>query len=358
MAHTDLVAVVDEGAPWHGKNEGEGHLHLVGVKVAAQALHVVVARRDAHEALAVSELHVAAVGCHELARVAFAFTAEERVRLLRTVLGAPEEIHVVRRTELQQEVHMETRADGLVGLAPLRDHHRLGVALVQEGAHILPEGDRGLLAGVVLNERAGHVDAEAVAAAIEPERHDVLHGLTGGKRLGAVDRALPRFSDLSKAVVERRLEGKEVHRHGAVALGDAGPHVAAGELVLLGLAGRLEPRMFNGGVPRHKVEKDVHVAGVCLGKEALKILVGAVARRHLAVVRHVVAGIAKGRRKARVEPQRIAAQLAHVVELLDNTGDIADAVGVGVVEALRIDLVKHRVVKPAAHKRSFVAGGT
>ena len=282
------------------------------------------------------------------------------------MLRAPEEVHVVRGAELQQEVHMEARADGLVGLAPLRDQHRLGIALVKIGAHVLPEGDRRLLVRVVLDERARHINAKAVCAPFEPERHDVLHGLAGRERLGAVDRALPRLVDLGEAIVEGRLEGKEVDAHRTVALRDAAqhavdaahvhrrpdiiiPHVAAGELILAGAAGLLEPGVLDGGVPGHEVEQHVHAAPVARFKQADEVVVGAVARGHAAVIRHIVAGVAKGRDKTGVEPEGVYPELLQIVELLDDAGDIADAVVVGVVETLRIDFVEDGTVKPRVH---------
>ena len=76
---------------------------------------------------------------------------------------------------MQQKIHVEAARDRAVGLSPFGDQNGGGVFPVEEGAHILPQGDRALLFRVVLDKRTRHIHAEAVAAEPQPEAHDVFH---------------------------------------------------------------------------------------------------------------------------------------------------------------------------------------
>ena len=168
-----------------------------------------------------------------------------------------------------------------------------------------------------------------------------------------------------EAVVEGRLGAEIVDHVVAVALADAAHHavfgrcvpdglgedVAVGELALSRLFRLEEPRMLIGGVTGHEVEQDADALGVSRLKEPHQVPVGAVAGSDLFVVADVVARVHERGVIDGIEPDRVAAQLLHIVELLDNTLDVADAVAVGIVEALRIDLIEHRVVEPVWHSK-------
>ena len=82
------------------------------------------------------------------------------------------------------------------------------------------------------------------------------------------------------------------------------------------------------------------------------VVVGAVARRDAQVVGHVVARVDERRREARVEPDRVDAQRAQVVEVVDHAAEVADAVAVGVGERLGVDLVQHGIGQPVVHGRT------
>jgi len=105
-----------------------------------------------------------------------------------------------------------------------------------------------------------------------------------------------------------------------------------------------------------EIEADPDPAAPRLLEEAHQIGVRPVARSHPVVVRHVVSGILKRRDEAGVQPYRIHAELAQVVELPDDAGDVADAVAVGVVEALRIDLIEDGVFQPLRSRVSSHGG--
>ena len=90
-----------------------------------------------------------------------------------------------------------------------------------------------------------------------------------------------------------------------------------------------------------EIEADLHAAGVGFGKEADEIGVGAVAGIDVVKIGDVVAGVAHGRDETRVEPDGVAAERFDVVEFLDDAGKVADAVSVGIEEALRIEFVEN-----------------
>ena len=104
--------------------------------------------------------------------------------------------------------------------------------------------------------------------------------------------------------------------------------------------------MVDGGMAGDEVDENVHPPLVRLVKETLRILIGAVARGDLLVVSYIVSGIAEGRIVPGIHPHGVAAQVFDIVEAGDHARDIADAVAVGILEGLRIDLIKHSIRKP------------
>ena len=98
---------------------------------------------------------------------------------------------------------------------------------------------------------------------------------------------------------------------------------------------------------------DVHAALVRLGKQSLEVRIGTVARRHLAVVGNIIAGILERRHETRVDPDCAASQLTDIVKLLDDARDITDPIAIGVPETLRVDLVEDGVVEPRWHGAAF-----
>ena len=90
--------------------------------------------------------------------------------------------------------------------------------------------------------------------------------------------------------------------------------------------------MLVGGVARHEVEQHVNAAGMRLVKELYQVLVRAIPRRDLLVVTHVVACIHERRVKAGVNPQGIATQFRDVVQTLDDSLQVPNAIAVRVLE--------------------------
>ena len=165
---------------------------------------------------------------------------------------------------------------------------------------------------------------------------------------------------MGETVVERRLALEEVQYIGAVAgrfTADerqsvaAGnprirPYIAVGILVAFGLAATAEPGVLLAGMARNEVEDHMHTALMCGVEQCDEVFVGAVARRHLLVVAHVIAGVLERRFEARVQPDGVAAEILDIVQFRGDSGDVADAVSVGIGEGLRIDLVEHGIGEP------------
>ena len=197
-----------------------------------------------------------------------------------------------------------------------------------------------LPAVVVLDQRIGHVHAEAVAALAQPEAHDVDHGLPrlGGR--GGVHAHLPGAFRVGESVVERGLAFEEVQHIGAVARGFAaderqavgagepriGPDVPVGVLVALRTAADAEPGVLLAGVAGDQVQQHVHAAAMGLVEQGDQVVVGAVARGDLEVVAHVVARVLEGRVEATgLIHSALQPRSPDVVELGDDAGDVADA---------------------------------
>ena len=176
-----------------------------------------------------------------------------------------------------------------------------------------------------------------------------------------VNRQLPLgMGNLGKAVVEGRLRAEIIDHIVAVALADAAHHaifrrrvpnalgknIAVGEVALLCALGSQKPRMGVGGVTRHQIEQNLHLFAVRSLKQPHQIIIGAVAGRHLVVIADVIAAVHKRRVVHGIQPNRVAAETLDIIELLNNTVDVADTVAVGIIEALRIDFIEYCVIEP------------
>ena len=125
------------------------------------------------------------------------------------------------------------------------------------------------------------------------------------------------------------------------------PPVVVGVLVVR-LAGALEPDVFVGGVVDHEVHDESHVAVVHLGEQSVEVRHRAVLFENRPVVPDVVAVVLVGRVVQRVHPDDVHAQVVEVVQSFDDALDVPDAVAVRVVEALRVYLVDERLLPPGA----------
>jgi hypothetical protein len=96
----------------------------------------------------------------------------------------------------------------------------------------------------------------------------------------------------------------------------------------------------------YQVETDFDPAPVGFTTEPIEVPVSPVARRDPAIVSHVIAGILERGHKTGVNPHRINAQPLKVIQFLNYPGDVSDAVSIGVVETLGVNLVKNGLFEP------------
>ncbi len=175
---------------------------------------------------------------------------------------------------------------------------------------------------------------------------------------------------LLKVVVEVVLAGRLVERPpGAAeaadpvvgrvpALGAVGPHVP----VPMGGGARRtgvdEPGVLVAGVVGHDVHEHPDAALPRRRDEAVEVVERAELRGDGAEVRDVVAPVRIGRDGDRREPDAVDAEPLQVVEVLDDAGDVAHAVGVAVGEGPRVDLVQDGRLPPRLVGRRHASGPT
>ena len=97
--------------------------------------------------------------------------------------------------------------------------------------------------------------------------------------------------------------------------------------------------MLVAGVVDDQVHDQPHPAAVQLRDQLVELLERAEQRVDALVVADVVAVVGLRRGVDRREPQDVDAEVAQVVQPLQDAAQVADAVAVGVLERARIDLV-------------------
>ena len=121
----------------------ESALDLSLIHISGESVHIVIARGYANQSLTLRALIAVHIFGHKHRCVTL--SAEEG-------LFIPEQVVVVGRPEVQQEVHMKAPCKTLVRLSPLGDHCGLGVFLVKKCPYVLPEGDVALLILIVFDK--------------------------------------------------------------------------------------------------------------------------------------------------------------------------------------------------------------
>ena len=284
----------------------------------------------------------------------------------RAVVGAQEPVVAVAAV-LQHKVHVKAVFQRDARFVPFADEHGFRVFGMEHIRHFPPDRTSMLFAaGVVLDQAERHIHPEPVAAHGQPEPHHVLDGLHRSAAVRVAGGFLPALVDLAVAIVQRGLALEEVQDIGAVARrfpaderhtvaareAVVGPDIPPGILVFPGPAAGPEPGVLLAGMAGHQVQQHVHVAGMGRAEQRGQVLVGAVARRHLFVVPHIIACVLERRVEAGVDPQGVAAQIPDIIQPGRDAGQIPDAVAVGIAETLRIDFVKYRVFQPLFHCRA------
>ena len=121
------------------------------------------------------------------------------------------------------------------------------------------------------------------------------------------------------------------------------------ELSVLSLrirAGLLKPLMLIGAVIDHQVHQDIHVPLLRLGDQLLHVRHGAEPGVNVVIIRDIVSLIGKGGFIDRGKPENIHSQVLQIVQLLYDSPHIPDAVAVGVVKTLRVNLIRNLVMPP------------
>ena len=286
---------------------------------------------------------------------------------LRKIWLFPEQGHIVSGAVVQKKIHVKSRLNRLLRIPPLGNQYRLRIVRVQKPAHFLPETLCTAVPRICFHKTCRHIHAETVTPQLQPERHDILEKAPPLLRLRGICRRLPRLCHISEPVIQRRLRAETVHRHSPVAVRHSPeppadpadvsrvlhhtvrPDKTLCVCILLRTAGRLKPRGFQGSMPCHQIQKDVHAAAVNFLKQLSELLIGPVARRRLIKIRHVIARVIKRGFKTGIHPDGITSQIPDIIQPSHNPPEIPDPVPVGVLEGLGVNLIKNCIVKPICH---------
>ena len=104
--------------------------------------------------------------------------------------------------------------------------------------------------------------------------------------------------------------------------------------------------MLIGGVIDDQLGDDAQPAAVGVAQEITEVLEGAVTRIDGRVMGDIVAVVPQRRGIERKKPDRRDAEILKVIELLSQAAEIADAIGVAVVERPHVGLIDDRVFVP------------
>ena len=206
----------------------------------------------------------------------------------------------------------------------------------------------------ILGKRMGHIDAEAVGAAVAPEAQSGFEVLVDlGVLPVEVGLLYSEEVQIPFAVANRLPRRAAEGRLPAVGgqLPVLAPARAEDVAVALRRAGArcercAEPFVLGRRMVGHDVHDHLHAGGVGGCSHLVEVFERAQARVHVAVVRHIISAIDKGRRVERREPDGIDAKSGQVIDLCRDARDVAKAVPVGIVEAARVHLVHYRLLPP------------
>ena len=109
---------------------------------------------------------------------------------------------------------------------------------------------------------------------------------------------------------------------------------------------REEPGMPVGGMVEHQVHEDADASLIRLPEQTVHVLQGPEDRIDIPIVRDIVAIVVLGGTEDRGEPDGVHAQCLEIVQLLDDPGQVADAVAIAVPEAAGIDLIDDPALPP------------
>ena len=190
-------------------------------------------------------------------------------------------------------------------------------------------------------------------AELQPEADDLLD-LLADPRVGHVEVGLEVVEAVvvprARLLVERPrrvLVAGEHHPLAAVGRLGLGPHVPVAVRRCRIGAGGLEPRVLVGRVVDDEVDHHPDAAVAGLVDELDEVAERAEPGVDGVEVGDVVAVVAVGAGVDRVEPDARDAEPGEVVEPVDESGEIADPVAVGVLERVDVEAVDDTVAIPA-----------
>jgi len=247
-----------------------------------------------------------------------------------------------------------TTLDGLdLGLVPQR-RPRIVERRAEPGVRV----HRGVRHRDRFDQAVGHVDPEAVDAAIEPEGQDVVEELRH-RRVGPVEVRLlggeqvqvPLFGPVrtGQAFPGRTTEHRApVGRRGIAERAASVPEVEHRPFRRTGCRRQRGPeqRVRRRAVVGDEVDQHPETQAVRGGDEGVGLLQGPEAGIDGAVVGHVVAPVGHRRGIPRAHPDRVHAEIDQIGQSRDHSGEVTLAVVVGVGEGARVDLVHHRAAPP------------
>ena len=196
------------------------------------------------------------------------------------------------------------------------------------------------------------VQAQAVDALVEPEAQEADHLVLDGSVI-EVQVGLMREEAMPEVLAGERVPGPV----GRLGVREDDPRVAVS---LIGVApdvevtewrARIPPRRLEPGVLVRRVVHDQlgdHAQATAMGgfDERLEVVEAAVGRLNVLVIRDVVAVVPQRRRVGRQQPQGSHAEVLDVVELLDQSSKVTQAIAVAVVEGLDVNLIQDGVLVP------------
>jgi len=124
------------------------------------------------------------------------------------------------------------------------------------------------------------------------------------------------------------------------------PHVPITLWVVLGAPRLLKPRVLVRRVVQHHLHDDPDIPVMCGIEKGLKILDGAVARMHRRVIRDIVSIVFKRRRIERHKPKRADPQLLQISQLLRQSGEVSNSIGIAVIKRADMQLIDNGVFVP------------
>ena len=377
VAHTDLVAVVEDRRPWKREQQAVHQLDAPAIVAEQRRQPAPDPEVEARQpVLRVGAVHVVALFVGDHLQGQLVVVAEEqrplrvvghRRRLGQDVDDRKAVLHANGHEQAGHEGKVE-RHMALVALAEVRDRvlrplvglgqqHPVAVAAVDVLAQLLEErvglGQVLAVGALALVEVRHRVETDPVDAGVHPEVEDLEQSLLDLRvvevqvRLARVE-AVPvvGVGDVVPGPV-RGLEVLEDDPHVLVPLVCLAPHV---EVTLwcpgTRSAGALEPRMLVRRVVAYQLVDDADAPAVGLTHELVDIAQCAVHRVDVGVVGDVVAVVAHRRRVERQQPHRADTQVLQVGQLLDQAAEVAAAVAVAVHERAHVQLVDERVLVP------------